>query len=108
MVSWATDALDQVSRGAWPETRQPGKSQLGRPANGASLSKKNQAKSVKNIHYTLLKNQKHLSENPQAQLQFFTKANPKLYRVYLLKENLRLALKAGPDEIPDALTKWMA
>lgn len=26
-------------------------------------------------------------------------ANPKLYRAYLLKENLRLALKASPDEI---------
>ena len=32
----------------------------------------------------------------------------KLYRACLLKENLRLALKAGPDEIAGALTKWMA
>ena len=42
------------------------------------------------------------------QLQFLTKANPTLYRAYLLKENLRLALKAGPDEIAGALTKWLA
>lgn len=27
---------------------------------------------------------------------------------YLLKEKLRLTPKAEPDEIPDALTKWMA
>ena len=49
-----------------------------------------------------------MSENQQAQLQFLTKANPTLYRAYLLKENLRLALKAGPDEIAGALTKWLA
>ncbi len=36
-----------------------------------------------------------------------TKANPRLYRAYLLKEGLRLALKAGSDEISEALTKWM-
>ena len=57
---------------------------------------------------TLPKNPENLSENQQTQLQFLTKANPKLYRAYLLKENLRLALKAGPDEIAEALTKWMA
>jgi len=44
-----------------------------------------------------------LSENQHTQLQFLTKANPTLYRAYLLKENLRLALKAGPDEIASAL-----
>lgn len=47
------------------------------------------------------------SESQQAQLQFLTGANPRLYCAYLLKENLRLAVKAGPDEIVDALTKWM-
>ena len=50
-------------------------------------------------------NPENLSENQHTQLQFLTKANPKLYRAYLLKENLRLALKAGPDEIAEALTK---
>lgn len=63
---------------------------------------------MKNLRYALLKNPEHLSENQQAQLQFLTKANPTLYRAYLLKENLRLALKAGPDEIAGAFTKWMA
>ena len=41
-------------------------------------------------------------------MQFLTKVNPKLYRAYLLKENLRLTLKAGSDDISDALTKWIA
>lgn len=41
-------------------------------------------------------------------MQFLTKADTKLYHTYLLKENLRLTLKADPDEIFGALTKWMA
>ena len=111
VVSWATDALDQVRREAWSEARrqdnsQPGR-KPGRPAKDQPGQKK-QAKAVKNFRYALLKNPEHLSENQQAQLQFLTKANPKLYRAYLLKENLRLALKAGPDEIAGALSKWMA
>ncbi len=69
---------------------------------------KAKAKALKNSRYALLKNPEHLSDAQKAQLEFLTKANPKLYRAYLLKENLRLALKAGPDEIADALTKWMA
>ena len=69
---------------------------------------KKQATAVKNLRYVLLKNQNDLSDNQKAQLQFLTKTNPRLYRAYLLKEGLRLALKAGPDEITSAVTKWMA
>lgn len=112
VVSWATDALDQVRREAWAEAHQQAKSQPkrkpGRPAKGGTAPEKKRAKSVKNLRYALLKNPERLSENQQAQLQFLTKATPTLYRAYLLKENLRLALKAGPDEIAGALTKWMA
>ena len=112
VVSWATDALDQVRREAWAEAHRQAKSQPkrkpGRPAKGETPPEKKQAKTMKNLRYALLKNPEHLSENQQAQLQFLTKANPSLYRAYLLKENLRLALKAGPDEITGALTKWMA
>ena len=112
VVSWATDALDQVRREAWSQAHRQAKTQPkrkpGRPAKGETAPEKQQANLVKNIRYALLKNPENLSENQQAQLQFLTRANPKLYRAYLLKENLRLALKAGPDEIADALTKWMA
>lgn len=112
VVSWATDAFDQVRREAWAEAHQQAKNQPkrkpGRPAKGETAPEKKQAKSVKNLRYALLKNPERLSENQQAQLQFLTKANPTLYRAYLLKENLRLALKAGPDEIAGALTKWLA
>ena len=62
---------------------------------------------MKNLRYVLLKNPENLSENQQAQLEFLTQANPRLYRAYLLKEGLRLALKVGADEIEYALNKWM-
>ena len=102
VVSWATwsEAHRQVKN--LPK-RKPG-----RPAKGKTIPEKKQVKTLKNLRYALLKNPENLSENQQTQLQFLTKANPKLYRAYLLKENLRLALKADPDEIAEALTKWMA
>jgi len=40
-------------------------------------------------------------------MEFLTKANPRLCRAYLLKEDLRLALKVSPDEIAALLKKWM-
>lgn len=113
VVSWATEALDGERRKAWAEAHRvaqaaPGRC-VGRPAKGETANPhQTQAKAVKNLRYALLKNPEHLSENQQAQLQFLTAANPRLYRAYLLKENLRLALKASADEITAALTKWMA
>ena len=111
VVSWATQALDQVRRQAWSEAHRQAKSlPKGKPgcaAKGTAAPEKARADKLKNVRYALLKNPENLSENQQAQLQFLIKANPMLYRAYLLKENLRLALKAGPDEISDALTKWM-
>jgi len=113
VVSWATEALDNQRRKAWAEARQTArearKRSKGRPARGETVnSEKKQATAVKNLRYALLKNPEHLSENQQAQLKFLTAANPRLYRAYLLKEGLRLALKAGADEISMALKKWMA
>ncbi len=113
VVSWATDALDQVRREAWQEARQRAsntpKRGKGRPTKGEKVNpEKQKAKSVKNCRYALLKNPENLTDGQKTQLEFLTKANPKLYRAYLLKEDLRLALKAGPDEISNALRKWMS
>ena len=113
VVTWATETLDKERRRAWSEAhltaKEAKKRGPGRPAKGeeANLEKK-QAKAVKNLRYVLLKNPENLSENQQAQLEFLTQANPRLYRAYLLKEGLRLALKAGAEGIEYALNKWMA
>lgn len=113
VVCWATETLDKERRKAWAEAHQIAKAVpkrgQGRPARGeVANSEKQQAKAVKNLRYVLLKNPENLSENQTAQLDFLTKANPRLYRAYLLKEGLRLALKAGADEITEALHKWMS
>jgi len=112
VVSWATEALDQVRREAWSEAYRQAKNapkrEKGRPAKGEKVNpEKQQAKALKNSRFALLKNPENLSDAQQTQLHFLTKANPMLYRAYLLKENLRLALKAGPLEIVVALEKWM-
>lgn len=113
VVSWATEALDKERRQAWAEAHQTAKAApkrgMGRPAKGEIVNpEKLKAKSVKNLRYVLLKNPENLSDKQTAQLDFLTKANPRLYRAYLLKEGLRLALKAGVDEISEALRQWMA
>ena len=113
VVSWATEALDKERRKAWSEAhqvaREASKRSKGHPLKDEAVNpEKKQAKAVKNLRYVLLKNPEHLSENQRAQLQFLTEANPRLYRAYLLKEGLRLALKAGADEIADSLTHWMS
>jgi transposase len=101
-----------VRREAWSEAYRQAKNApkrgKGRPAKGETVNpEKQQAKALKYSRYALLKNPENLSDAQQTQLHFLTKANPKLYRAYLLKENLRLALKAGPLEIVAALEKWM-
>ena len=113
VVAWATETLDKERRRAWSEAYQTAKEAKkhgkGRPAQGENVNpEKKQAKAVKNLRYVLLKNPENLSENQQAQLEFLTQANPRLYRAYLLKEGLRLALTAGADGIEYALNKWMA
>ncbi len=104
VVSWATDALDQVRREAWAEAHRQAKAApkrgKGHPTKGTEANaEKVKANGLKNTRYALLKNPENLSDAQKTQLEFLTKANPRLYRAYLLKEDLRLALKAGPDEI---------
>lgn len=113
VVTWATETLDQERRRAWSEAYQTAKETKkqgkGRPAKGEYVSpEKEQGKAVKNLRYVLLKNPENGFENQQAQLEFLTQANPQSYRAYLLKEDLRLALKAGGDGIEYTLNKWMA
>lgn len=55
-----------------------------------------------------MKNPDKLSKSQEEQISFLAKTFPVLHRAYLLKENLRLVLKAGPDEIEPMLDKWMS
>ena len=113
VVSWATDALDEVRRRAWSEANRAAKEvqkrHVGRPKNGETESpEKRLAGDLKATRYALPKNPQNLTEHQEEQLKFLTTANPRLYRAYLLKEDLRLALKAGYESVGELLRKWMS
>lgn len=113
VVAWATKTLDKERRDAWKEAsklvKAAPKRKRGRPSKGEVVNpEQKQAKAIKNLRYVLLKNPNKLSEAQHAQLTFLTHANPRLYRAYLLKEGLRLALKNDEENIGPALKTWMS
>ena len=86
VVSWATDALDEVRREAWRQARAAGQT-LPR-AKGSRTIKISQgsARDLKNARYALWKNPENLTTRQQAKLAWIEKADPYLYRAWLLKE----------------------
>lgn len=95
IVQWATKALDEVRREVWNAARKDGQ--------------KTVARDLKNARYALWKNPEDLTARQGAKLALIAKTNVRLYRAYLLKEQLRqvFALK-GDDGIAllDAWLKW--
>jgi transposase len=75
VVAAATDALDEVRREVWNEARRAGQYQLARQLKGA--------------RFALWKNPENLTEHQTAKLAQIQKLNRRLYRAYLLKEQLR-------------------
>jgi transposase len=112
VVSWATDLLDNFRRQALKEAKnvlkEAPKRRRGRPKKGEEKAKEGKTPTMKSLRYVVLKNPEHLSVNQQEQLELLVKTNPLLYRGYLLKEGLRLALKEPIENIEYALEKWMA
>lgn len=95
VAMWGSDALDEVRRAARAEARK-------------SLSDRAKTEQLKGAKYVLLKRPESLSDAQSSQLKLIAESEPKLYRAYLLKEALRLALKAAPDEVEEALVRWMS
>lgn len=75
VVSWATDALDQVRREVWNTARRAGQTQL--------------ARDLKGMRFALWKNPLDLTHRQDAKLANIARTNKPLYRAYLLKEQLR-------------------
>ena len=59
------------------------------------------------MKYALLKNPENLTENQQATMEMLVKSDNRLYRSYLLKENLRLCFRYSYDEAVAELEKWL-
>ena len=89
VVSWAMEALEKVRRRTLAATSSKvgpsEKRKPGRPRKGEKVeSAAKKAKAVKFTKFALLKNLENLSSVQKEQVEFLSKANPQLYRAYLL------------------------
>jgi transposase len=75
IVAWATAALDEVRRQVWNQARRQGMS--------------GHAADLKGCRYALWKNPEDLTARQEAKLAWIAATNSRLYRAYLLKEQLR-------------------
>jgi transposase len=95
IVALATDALDEIRREVWNEARRAGQTQIAHELKGA--------------RWALWKNPDRLTGRQAAKLAALQQTNRKLYRAYLLKEQLReiFRLPAAADAIAP-LDRWIA
>lgn len=95
VVAWATDALDEVRRETWNDARRAGQKALARELKGA--------------RFALWRNPEDLSVRQRAKLADIAVSNRRLYRAYLLKEQLRLVFhQPNLDSALAMLDAWLA
>jgi transposase len=95
VTAWATKALDEVRRQTWNEARRAGQKAV--------------AKQLKGARYALWRNPEDLSARQAAKLADIAVTNKRLYRAYLLKEQLRMVFhQATPEAAISLLERWLA
>ncbi len=95
IVALASEALDEVRREVWNEARRAG------DASGARW--------LKGARWTLWKRPERLTERQQAKLASIAAVNRRLYRAYLLKEQLRVVFREPDTAAAIALLDaWLA
>ncbi len=94
VVSWVTDALDEVRRDVWNASRHSGNKAL--------------AGELKGARYALWKNPENLSSDQRFRLAIVAKINHPLYKAYLLKEQLRLVFRLPTRKALALLDSWLA
>ena len=94
VVQWATDALDEVRREVWNTARRSGM--------------KGHAAELKGCRYALWKNPEDLTARQEAKLAFIAKVNTRLYRAYLMKEQLRIAIRTKGVLSLTMVEGWLA
>jgi transposase len=93
VIQLATDALDEVRREVWNEARKAGQIAA--------------AKDLKGARYALWKNPENLTDRQAAKLSSIQKTNARLYRAYLLKEQLRQIYRLPADAAVKLLDEWI-
>jgi transposase len=94
VVKWATDALDDVRREVWNQARRSGMAA--------------HADELKGARYALWKNPEDLTERQEAKLAWIATVNTRLYRAYLLKEQLRAIIRIKGRRGLKMLDAWLA
>jgi transposase len=94
VIMWATDALDVVRRQVWNDARRAGQTAV--------------AGELKGARYALWKNPQDLTERQAAKLADIARTNGRLYRSYLLKEQLRQVFALGGTAGIALLDRWLA
>jgi len=113
VVKWATEALDEVRRGAWNDARalaraEPKRGRGRPPADAPPRPGGERARALKGARYSLWKNPENLSENQRIKLAWIAATDPRLYRAYLLKEGLRLIFTMPYTAAVEALERWIS
>ena len=94
IVRWASQALDVVRRWVWNVLR--------------SIGLGNRAAQLKGCRYALWKNPEDLTDRQAAKLAWIARHNSRLYRAYLLKEQLRLVFQFRGEEATTMLDAWLS
>ena len=93
VVALATDALDEIRREVWNEARRQGQRQLARELKGA--------------RFALWKNPTNLTERQKLKLARVQKLNQRLYRAYLLAQQLREIYRVPLEHAIVLLDAWL-
>jgi transposase len=93
IVKAATDALDEIRREIWNEARKAGNKQL--------------AKDLKGARFALWKNPGNLTERQQLKLSSIQQTNQRLYRAYLLAQQLRQIYRVEATDGLALLEAWL-
>jgi transposase len=93
LIKLATDALDDIRREVWNEARRAGQRQL--------------AKELKGARFALWKNAGNLTERQQLKLARVQQLNQRLYRAYLLSQQLREIYRLPLEHAIALLDAWL-
>jgi transposase len=94
VVMLATGALDDVRREVWNEARRHGNLELARELKGA--------------RFAVWKNPENLTDRQAIKLASIQQTNARLYRAYLLKEQLRQIYRLPATAAEQLLQRWLA
>lgn len=94
VISWATDALDEVRREEWNKLRQAGAAKA--------------AKEFKGLRFLLRRNWENLTAGQKGVIRDLERANKRTFRAWQLKEELRDIFALPLNAARRAIDDWLA